>query len=251
VPPHPHTSLQTVSWLFEGEIEHRDSVGSHAMVRPGELNIMTAGHGIVHSEMSLEDKPPTMHGVQLWVALPGPERDIEPRFEAYPDLPELDRPGVTGKVLVGEVDGVAAPTRSHSPIAAADLALAPGSVVELGLTEAFEYGVFCVSGELTVSSIEIAVDQLIYLGCRRSSIRISSRTGGRVILLGGAPFDEEIVMWWNFIGRSHQEIVAFRDAWQRRDPRFAPVVSRYEKVMEAPAMPTVALKPRPRRRNVR
>ncbi len=90
---HPHTGLQTVSWLFEGEVEHRDSLGSQAMVRPGELNIMTAGHGIVHSEISQPNKPPMLHGVQLWVALPDAMRDREPAFESYADLPDLNRPG--------------------------------------------------------------------------------------------------------------------------------------------------------------
>jgi redox-sensitive bicupin YhaK (pirin superfamily) len=245
---HPHTGLQTVSWLLEGEIEHRDGLGSRVMVRPGELNIMTAGHGIVHSELSLDDKPPTMHGVQLWVALPEAARDIAPRFETYPDLPDLVRPGVRGKVLVGTVDDVTAPTRSHSPIAGADLELAAAASVELRVNPEFEHGVLVVAGQVQVESTNLAVDQLLYLGYGRSSIKLSSISGGRMILLGGEPFAEEIVMWWNFIGRSHDEVVGFREAWIRRDPRFAPVVRRDEKVMEAPPMPTVALKARPRRR---
>ena len=104
-----------------------------------------------------------------------------------------------------------------------------------------------VQGDVTVESTRVGVDQLLYLGSQRRSIGLSSDRGGRVILLGGEPFTEEIVMWWNFVGRGHDEIVAFRDAWERREARFPPVVDRTEKVMEAPAMPTVQLKPRPRR----
>jgi redox-sensitive bicupin YhaK (pirin superfamily) len=244
---HPHTGLQTVSWLLDGEIEHRDSIGSRAMVRPGELNIMTAGEGIVHSEMSQPDKPPLLHGVQLWVALPDAMRDLDPAFQSYADLPDLDRPGVRGKVLVGDVDGAWAPTRAYTPLCGADLSLDAGADVVLAVEESFEYGVFVVAGAVVAESTTVGVDQLLYLGASRQNLRIRSRQGGRVILLGGEPFAEDIVMWWNFIGRSHQEIVEFRSAWERRDPRFPPVLSRLEKVMEAPPMPTVRLKPRPRR----
>jgi redox-sensitive bicupin YhaK (pirin superfamily) len=244
---HPHTGLQTVSWLLEGEIEHRDSVGSLARVRPGELHVMTAGRGIVHSELSPVDKPPTMHGLHLWVALPADARDGLPRFDSYPDLPELRLDGGHGQVLVGEVAGVRSPAQGHSPLCAADLVLDAGADVTVALDPGFEHGVFVVEGEVTVESTATAVDQLLYLGTGRRSVRLRS-AGGRVMLLGGEPFEEEIVMWWNFIGRSHAEVAAYRTAWADRAPRFPPVVDRSERVMEAPPMPTVALKPRPRRR---
>jgi len=245
---HPHTGLQTVSWLLEGEVEHRDSVGSQAMVRPGELHIMTSGHGIVHSEISQPDKPPRLHGVQLWVALPDADRDVDPRFDSYRELPDLVRDGMRGKVLIGELDGVSSPARGHTPIVGADLIIDPGAMITLTLDPAYEYGVFVVEGGVRVESTPTAVDQLLYLGADRREVRLRSDHGGRMIILGGVPFGEDIVMWWNFIGRSHDEIVAFRSAWERRDPRFPPVISRDEKVMEAPPMPTVALKPRPPRR---
>jgi quercetin 2,3-dioxygenase len=244
---HPHTGLQTVSWLFEGEVEHRDSLGSQAMVRPGELNIMTAGHGIVHSEISQPNKPPMLHGVQLWVALPNAMRDREPAFESYAELPDLNRPGVSGKVLIGEVDGSVSPALGYSPMCGADLSLAAGADVTLSVEEGFEYGVFVVAGSVVAASTTAEVDQLVYLGHGRREIRLRSSAGGRVIMLGGQPFDEEIVMWWNFIGRSHEDIVDFRTAWETRDLRFPAIVSRAEKVMEAPPMPTITLKPRPRR----
>jgi hypothetical protein len=244
---HPHTGLQTVSWLLDGEIEHRDSLGSQVMVRPGELNIMTAGRGIVHSEISQPDKPPLLHGVQLWVALPEAVRDLDPAFQSYADLPDLNPPGVRGKVLIGDVGGARSPSRAYSPLCGADLSLDAGAEVVLAVEEGFEYGVFVVAGAVVAESTTVGVDQLLYLGANRRDLRISSQHGGRLILLGGEPFAEDIVMWWNFIGRSHQEIVEFRSAWESRDRRFPPVVSRSERVMEAPPLPTVRLKPRPRR----
>jgi redox-sensitive bicupin YhaK (pirin superfamily) len=244
---HPHTGLQTVSWLFDGEIEHRDSLGSQAMVRPGELNIMTAGHGIVHSEISQPDKPPMLHGVQLWVALPDAMRDREPAFQSYADLPDLIQPGVVGKVLIGEVNGTSSAALGYSPLCGAELRLEPGADVVLSLHETFEYGIFAVAGAVIAESTTVGVDQLLYLGNSRHSLHLRSPYGGQVIMLGGQPFAEDIVMWWNFIGRSHAEIVKFRSAWAERDARFRPIVNRSEKAMEAPPMPTVQLKPRPRR----
>jgi quercetin 2,3-dioxygenase len=244
---HPHTGLQTVSWLFDGEIEHRDSLGSRVIVRPDELHIMTAGHGIVHSEISQPDKPPMLHGVQLWVALPDVMRDREPVFESYTDLPDLSRAGVVGKVLIGEVDGTRSPALGYSPLCGADVRLHPGADVVLSLQESFEYGIFTVAGVVVAESTTVGVDQLLYLGDSRRSLRLRSRSGGRVIMLGGQPFAEDIVMWWNFIGRSHAEIVEFRSAWEEREAQFPPIVDRSERAMEAPPMPTIQLKPRARR----
>ena len=145
---HPHTGLQTVTWLIEGAVEHRDSLGSQAMVRPGDLNIMTAGHGVVHSELSPPDKPAGLHGLQLWVALPEAVRDIAPAFRTHADLPTLRRPGLHGQVLLGEVDGVRSPAPTHSPLAGADLVLEPGADASIELDPDFEYGAFVVAGSL-------------------------------------------------------------------------------------------------------
>ena len=248
---HPHTGLQTVSWLLAGEIEHRDSVGSLARVRPGELNIMTAGRGIVHSELSPDDKPSTLHGVQLWVVLPEGGRNGPPRFETYADLPELRLAGVRGRVLVGEVAGVRSPAQGQTPLCGADLLLEPGADATLTLDPSFEHGVFVVEGETNVEATATRTDQLLYLGTGRRSVRLRSAAGARVLLLGGSPFEEEIIMWWNFVGRTHDEVAAYRAEWAERRPRFPPVVDRDERVMEAPPMPTVPLRPRPRRRPAR
>jgi redox-sensitive bicupin YhaK (pirin superfamily) len=247
---HPHTGLQTVTWLLDGAVEHRDSLGSRVTVRPGGLNLMTAGRGIVHSEISGPDRPPRLHGVQLWVALPDSVRDMPPDFSAYAELPDLlvePRSGVRGTVLLGELQRVRSPAVVHTPICGADIQLDAGGAVTLSLDPAFEHGVFVVSGAAAIDHSAVAVDQLLYLGTGRSEVTLRSDHGARMILLGGEPFAEEILMWWNFIGRSHEEVVGYRSAWERRDPRFPPIVDRAEKVMEAPPLPTVALKPRPRR----
>ena len=247
---HPHTGLQTVTWLLEGAVEHRDSLGSQVLVRPGGLNLMTAGRGIVHSEISGPDRPPRLHGVQLWVALPDRVRDMPPAFAGYAELPDLfprPRSGVRGTVLLGELQGVRSPAEVHTRICGADIQLDAGGAVTLSLEPAFEHGVFVVSGTVAIDHSVVAVDQLLYLGTERSEVTLRSDRGARLLLLGGEPFAEEIVMWWNFIGRSHDEVVGYRSAWERRDPRFPPIVDRAEKVMEAPPLPTVVLKPRPRR----
>lgn len=261
---HPHTGLQTVSWLIEGEIEHRDSLGTQALVSPGTLNIMTAGRGIVHTELSRPDKPPVLHGVQLWVALPDAVRGQAPRFDRYVDLPALERPGVHGRVLIGEIDGVRSPAISFSPLVGADLSLDPGAEVALEVDPAHEHGVFVIAGAVIldhdddqdqnpVGTDEVGTDNLVYLGTARNRIRLTAgAAGARALLLGGEPFAEELVMWWNFIGRSHEEIASLRQLWEHRDTdagtdRFPPVLDRSERVMEAPTMPTVPLKPRARR----
>lgn len=268
---HPHTGLQTVTWLLEGAVEHRDSRGTQALVRPGELNLMTAGHGIVHSEISPADRPPRLHGLQLWVALPDDVRDMTPDFAAYTDLPDLfgrskggdprvlplepptrsgiarSAPGVRGTVLLGELNGVRSPATAHTPIGGADVTLAPGRTALLDLDRGWEHGVFVVEGEVSVEDTAVGVDQLLYLAPGRSGLTLRAEGCGRVLLLGGEPFGEQIVMWWNFIGRSHEEVARYRQAWAAREERFPPVVDRAEKVMEAPPLPSVALKPRPHR----
>lgn len=190
------------------------------------------------------DEPPRLHGIQLWVARPDHDRDIVPAFSTYPDLGPLVRPGVRGQVLVGELDRVSAPAPTHTPLCAADLALDAAATIELALDPAYEHGVFVVAGQIRSGTTTVGVDQLRYLGPGRSTLGLTADRQARVIILGGEPFDSEIVMWWKFVGRSHSEIVALR---QDREPRFPPVVEPGEKVMEAPPRASVALEPRPHR----
>jgi quercetin 2,3-dioxygenase len=244
VPPHPHTGLQTVSWLVAGEVLHRDSVGSLQLITPGQLNLMTAGHGISHSEESPADHSPTLHGVQLWTALPGLDRHVDPHFEHHPDLPVLTAPGVTITVIMGEIGGVASPADVYSPLVGAEAVLEPGADSRLPLQPGWEYAVLALSGAADVDGVDLSPGPLLYLGSGRSDLSLRSEHGGRLLLLGGEPFDERIVMWWNFVGRDHDEIVAAREEWMSGDRRFGTVRGYRGDPLPAPAMPNVRLTPR-------
>lgn len=211
VAPHPHTGLQTLSWLFAGEVEHRDSAGNHAMVKRGEMNLMTAGRGISHSEMSTSSIT-SLHGVQLWIALPDAARNVDPGFEHY--VPELTaRPGVTARVFMGSLLGVSSPVHTYSPLVGVQLDLEPGAGIDIELDPAMEHGVLLDSGSLLVDDVMLERAELAYTSPGRQSLRLTSIDGARVMLLGGTPLGEQIVMWWNFIARSHEEIVALREQW--------------------------------------
>ncbi|MEN0086633.1 MAG: pirin family protein [Leifsonia sp.] len=249
VPPHPHTGLQTVSWLFEGEIDHRDSVGSHALVRPGELNLMTAGRGISHSEVST---PGTrrLHGVQLWVALPEASRDIAPFFEHHAPVTGSIGPA-TVRTFVGSLAGSGTTATVFSPLLGAELVIPAGATIEVPLDAAFEHGILVDAGDVTVNGVAVPVSHLAYLSPGRSRVAVTAATPTRIVLLGGEPLGEQIVMWWNFIGRSHDEIVAFRADWQGEviagaEPhgRFGTVEGYDGAPLPAPELPTVRLRPR-------
>jgi quercetin 2,3-dioxygenase len=246
VPPHPHTGLQTVSWLLSGEVRHRDSLGSDALVRPGELNLMTAGPGIAHSEESPVGHSGLLHGLQLWVALPSPARHQAPRdFTQYRDLPVLEVAGVSARVVSGDLVGVTSAALTYSPLVGAELTVS--GAAELAVRPDFEHGLLAIEGDVVVEGQPVGVSEICYLGGRRESIHVAG--AGRAFLLGGVPFQEQLVMWWNFIGRTHDEIVAFRAEWNDgRGQRFGRVDGFRGDRLLAPPMPTVQLKPRGRRR---
>lgn len=213
VAPHPHTGLQTVSWLFTGEIEHRDSAGNHAMVRPGELNLMTAGHGISHSEVSTAGTS-TLHGAQLWVALPDAARDDPPGFDHYAP-PAVAGDGWTARVFLGSLLGSASPVATATPLLGAEVLLDPGAAVEVDVEAAYEHGVLVDTGVARVAGQEVKEHELAYLAPGSARLTVEAGAdGARLLLLGGPPFGEPIVMWWNFVGRTHEEVVAYREAWQ-------------------------------------
>jgi redox-sensitive bicupin YhaK (pirin superfamily) len=246
VPPHPHTGLQTVSWLFDGEIEHRDSGGGHAFVRPGELNLMTAGAGICHSEVSTTGAA-ILHGVQLWVALPARNRDAERDFAHYVPQP-LSLDGAHLRVFVGELQGVTSPVHTFTPLLGAQLDLDAGAEVLLDTDPRFEHGVLLDQGAVEVAGVGINVGDLACQSAGPRTLPISNTgpAAARVMLLGGTPFTEELVMWWNFVGRSHDDIVLYRDLWESRDDRFG-AVKGYTGTparLAAPELPTTRLKPR-------
>lgn len=248
IEPHPHIGLQTVTWPLEGEIRHRDSVGSDVRIEPGQLNLMTSGRGIAHSEYAVPGAP-AGNGLQLWIALPGASAGVEPHFEQHRELPEYRAPGVRATVLIGTLGGVTSPAKAYTPIVGAYLSVEPGAEVRLPLDPAFEHAVLGVEGELTVAGVELAPGPLLYLGTGRSEVLLRSAAGARVALIGGEPFAEELVMWWNFVGRSHEEIETARSQWEARDEsRFGPVPGHpADQRIPAPPLPDLHLTPRKRR----
>ena len=213
VPPHPHTGLQTVSWLFSGEVEHRDSLGTHAFVRPGELNLMTAGHGISHSEDSTPDTR-VLHGVQLWTVLPERDRGTAPAFDHHvpPAVPLED--GVV-RVFLGTLEGSTSPVRTFSPLVGAEIVLGGGFAHTFTVDPAFEHGVLVDTGTVEVDGVRGERDHLLYVPPGAASLTLRAvEDDARVVLIGGLPLGERIVMWWNFIGRDHEEVVAARARWQ-------------------------------------
>jgi redox-sensitive bicupin YhaK (pirin superfamily) len=239
--PHPHTGLQTVTWPMAGEIHHRDSLGSDVLVRPGQLNLMTAGRGVSHSEISMSSG--VLHGLQLWVALPAEQASMAPDFEQHVALPEYTGPGVTATVLMGSLGEVTSPATAHTPIVGADLALRGTTV--LPLRPDHEHAVLAID-PVTVAGVEVPPGHLLYLGTGRTELRLTGE--GRAFLLGGEPFPDELVMWWNFVGRSHEEIATAREEWQAADARFGEVDGHDGARIPAPDLPGVRLAPRKRRR---
>src|SRR6478735_8559713 len=213
VPPHPHMGLQTVSWLHDGEVLHRDSLGSLQTVRPRELGLMTSGRAISHSEESPKAHARFLHGAQLWVALPEAYRQVEPHFQHHTELPTVTAPGLTATVILGELDGATSPGTAYTPIVGADVALAGGAEARLPLDPDFEYAVLSMSGEAEVDGVPLQPGSMLYLGCGRSELPLRATSDAGLMLLGGEPFEEEIVMWWNFIGRSQEDIEEARRGW--------------------------------------
>jgi redox-sensitive bicupin YhaK (pirin superfamily) len=248
VAPHPHTGLQTVSWLLEGEIHHRDSVGSDVRFGPGQLALMTAGHGISHSEQSPATHPRFLHGAQLWVALPDASREVAPAFEHHGRLPGFTSDGLTATVLMGSFGGATSPGTAYSPLVGADLALEAGADVELPLERDFEHALLLASGAVEVEDVPLDRAAMLYLGTARRSVRLRASEPTRLLLLGGEPFEEELVMWWNFVGRSGEEIAAYAEQWADEDSRFGEVVGYDGPRQAAPALPPLPLRPRGRER---
>lgn len=246
VPPHPHTGLQTVSWLFSGEIEHRDSNGVHALVHPGELNLMTAGAGICHSELSTPATT-TLHGVQLWVALPDAARDTARRFDHYAPQP-VSRGDALVTVFLGELAGQRSPVSTFSPLLGAQIDVPAGSSLELEVDPSFEHGVLLDAGALDADGTAVAPGEMAYqsVGHQWLTLANTGQAPVRAVLLGGEPFTEELLMWWNFVGRTHDEIIEYREQWQTRSARFGEVIG-YQgdpQRLPAPALPTTRLKAR-------
>ncbi|MGO1167681.1 MAG: pirin family protein [Janibacter sp.] len=250
VPRHPHTSLATVSWLFTGEIEHRDSTGAHARVRPGELNLMTAGRGVSHSEISTPQTS-ILHGVQLWFALPEHARDDAPSFVHHVPEP-MYVPGGIARVFLGSLLGVDSPVATPTPLLGAELLLDADAETVLEVPAGHEHAVLLDDGDVTVDGQALETAEVGYRSPGATRITLRSATGARLLVIGGEPLGEPIVMWWNFVGRSHDDIVAAREQWMAEisgdpapgDERFGPFPDGQPSPLPAPALPGGRLRPR-------
>jgi redox-sensitive bicupin YhaK (pirin superfamily) len=246
VPPHPHCGLQTVSWVLAGEVHLQVSLGSVQLISPGQLWLLTAGVGIAHAERSPVPHPALLHGVQLWVALPDGSRTVAPAWDHHAMLPVLTEPGARTTVIMGELAGAVSPGRTYAPMVGADVALDADGEVLLPLEPGFEYALLAMSGSVAVENATLTVGSMLYLGCGRRDLRLHAPAGARALLLGGVPFEERILMWWNFLARDHDEIEAARADWMNQE-RFG-VVRDAGAPLPAPPLPAGRLRPRGRER---
>lgn len=242
VGPHPHIGLQTFTWMIEGEILHRDSLGYEQLIRPGQVNLMTAGDGISHSEDAVNDEPGRLHIAQLWIALPASERRRKPSFHHYPVLPVVARGGFVATVLAGTAFGQTAPAEVFSPLVGVDLAASSAAHTEVPLNPGFEHAALVLSGAVSVENERIEPGTLLYLGDGRDSIALHADSAAHVLLIGGEPFGEDVLLWWNFVARSPEEIAEATADWNAGRSRFGEVRGSPSPRLTAPHLAGLRLK---------
>jgi quercetin 2,3-dioxygenase len=239
VAPHPHIGLQTVTWLLEGEIIHHDSLGCEGLIRPGGVNVMTAGNGIAHAEETPRDNSGVLNGTQLWVALPEAQRKAAPSFQHIEKAPEVELRGGVAQVFAGTLAGVTSPAQHYSEIIGADLAVHSGEELSLELNSPHEHALLLLSGDAEIEGQTLDERSLYYLGTGRSEVAFNSHDGARLLLIGGLPFTETILMWWNFVARTPEEIVEARASWEERQ-RFGEVKAYQGPRLSAPPLAKLA-----------
>jgi redox-sensitive bicupin YhaK (pirin superfamily) len=233
--PHPHIGLQTVTWLVAGEALHRDSLGTEQLIRAGQLNLMTAGRGVSHSEEATGRYRGELHGAQLWIAQPEATRHGPAAFEHHADLPRVEVGAAVVTVLVGSFAGATSPARHDTPLVGVEATLGAGTGA-WPLQPAFEHALVVLDGQVLVDDQPVRPGQLAYLGVGREELALSAAGPARVLLLGGERFPEPILMWWNYVGRTHDEIATANRQWAARDPRFGRVASPLPRI-SAPPVP--------------
>ena len=214
VRPHPHINLATVTWLFDGAINHRDSLGTASTIRPGTVNLMTAGSGIVHSERSPDEERKggaRMFGMQTWLALPDGREEIDPAFEAIDNLPEIEDGGARAIVIMGELWGSRAATTTYADTIYAEIVLAPNGQLPIE-SQADERALMVVEGEATLDGMEMPKCTLIVL--KPGDVpALKSEKGARVMLMGGESFASERHVFWNFVSSNRDRIQQAKDDW--------------------------------------
>lgn len=223
VGPHPHIGLQTVTWLLDGEILHRDSLGSLQAIRPGQLNLMSAGRGLCHSEESPTSRPAGLHGAQLWIAQPDTTRQGEPAFAHHAQLPVLARGDLSVTVLAGTALGERSPAQVATPLVGMELRSLDAIDAQLPLEPGFEYAALVLQGTADIGGEFLGPGTLLYLGQGRESLRLRTTAPVIVLLIGGEPFGEPLLMWWNFVGRSKQELLQASRDWNAAAAYFGAV----------------------------
>ena len=236
VGPHPHTGLQTFTWMLEGEVLHRDSLGNEQVIRAGQVNLMTAGRGIAHTEESVAGET-RLHTAQLWIALPARVADMAPRFDHYPDLPRWNEGGAEAVLLAGAFMGRQSPVLVHTPLVGVDWHAPRDAALTLALDPAFEYGLVPLTGPATAQGQALAADELLYLPPGAGTLRLELPAGTRALLIGGAPFGEDITIWWNFVGHGKPYIAQAQRDWQAHSERFGEVHGFDGPRIEAPPLP--------------
>lgn len=220
VGPHPHIGLQTFTWMIEGSVRHVDSLGSDLIIYPNQVNLMTAGNGISHAEISPTDQASKLHAAQLWIALPDSHRHMEPQFKNYPELPVVHKEQFDATILVGSSLEVTSPVSVFTPLVAVDLVAKKTGTFEFELDVHFEHGITVLEGLAKVNGEALEADTLLYFADGQSSVTITCDSKTRILIVGGEPFKEDILLWWNFVGRTQTEIEQARHDWLAQSPRF-------------------------------
>ena len=212
--PHPHIGLQTFTWMIEGELLHRDSLGFEQRIRPGQVNLMTAGRGIAHAEESVApERGGRVHATQLWIALPDHERQRAPGFRHHPELPHGEQGGFELTLLAGEAIGARSPVEVFSPLLGLDLKASGAASTQIEVSPDFEHAVLCLNGAVEVEGERIEPGMLLYLGTQRDSIALRTENAAQALLIGGEPMNEDILVWWNFVARTPEEIARAAQDW--------------------------------------
>jgi redox-sensitive bicupin YhaK (pirin superfamily) len=233
--PHPHIGLQTVTWLVAGAVLHRDSLGTEQLIRPGQLNVMTAGSGVSHSEETTGVYEGSLHGVQLWVAMPSSTRNGEASFEHYQELPRVEMDNATATVLIGDFAGAGSPARRDTEHVGVELDLRVGPTA-VPLRAGDEHAIVALDGAVSIGRQRLEPGRLGYLGVGRDEVAINAEDATRVMLIGGPPFPEAVLMWWNYVARTREEIIAAHQEWSSQSPRFGTVNSPLAR-MDTPGPP--------------